>query len=65
MNHLMQTALGMGLATIIGVSYPCVGLSRTPTVRDGQHDFDFNIGVWHTHIKRMLDPFASSSEALN
>jgi hypothetical protein len=28
---------------------------------DGQHDFDFNIGVWHTHIKRILDPFASSS----
>jgi len=31
-------------------------------VHDGQHDFDFNIGVWHTHIKRTLDPFASGSE---
>jgi hypothetical protein len=45
----MQTAVGMGLATIICVSYPCVGLSQTPTptpaVHDGQHDFDFNIGV--------------------
>jgi hypothetical protein len=29
-----------------------------------QHDFDFNIGVWHTHIKRILDPFASSSESV-
>ena len=68
LNHLMQTAIGMGLATIICVSYPCVGLSQTPTptpaVHDGQHDFDFNIGVWHTHIKRMLDPFASSSESV-
>ena len=66
MNHLMQTAVGMGLATIICVSYPCVSLSQTPTpaVHDGQHDFDFNIGVWHTHIKRILDPFASSSESV-
>src|ERR1700676_5786033 len=64
----MQTALGMGLATIICVFYPCVGLAQTPTptpaVHDGQHDFDFNIGVWHTHIKRILDPFASSSESI-
>jgi hypothetical protein len=68
LNHLMQTAVGMGLATILCISYPCVGLSQTPTptdaVHDGQHDFDFNIGVWHTHIKRILDPFASSSESV-
>ena len=68
MNHLMQTAVGVGLAAIIGVSYPCVSLSQTPTqtpaVHDGQHDFDFNIGVWHTHIKRVLDPFASTSESV-
>jgi hypothetical protein len=32
--------------------------------RDGQHDFDFNVGVWRTHIKRILDPFASTSESV-
>jgi hypothetical protein len=68
LKHLMQTAVGMGLAAIISVAYPCLGVSQTPTptavVHDGQHDFDFNIGVWHTHIKRILDPFASSSEAV-
>jgi predicted methyltransferase len=37
---------------------------QTPAVHDGQHDFDFNVGVWHTHIKRILDPFASSSESV-
>jgi hypothetical protein len=67
LNHLTRTAVGMGLATIICVSYPCIGLSQTPTptpaVHDGQHDFDFNIGVWHTHIKRFIDPFASGSES--
>ena len=68
LNHLMQTAIGMGLTAIICVSYPCVGLAQalpqTPAVHDGQHDFDFNIGVWHTHIKRILDPFASGSESV-
>lgn len=33
-------------------------------LRDGQHDFDFNVGVWHTHIRRVLDPFSSSSESM-
>jgi hypothetical protein len=64
LNHLMRTAVGMGLAIIVCVSYPCVGLSQTPAVHDGQHDFDFNMGTWHTHIKRILDPFASSSESV-
>jgi hypothetical protein len=68
LNHLMQTAVGMGLATIIGVSYPCISLSQTatptPAVHDGQHDFDFNIGVWHTLIRRVLDPFAGNSESV-
>jgi hypothetical protein len=68
LNHLMHTAVGMGLATILCVSYPCGALSQTPApaavAHDGQHDFDFNIGVWHTHIKRILDPFASSSESV-
>jgi hypothetical protein len=60
----MQTAVGMGFATILCASYPRAGLSQTATPRDGQHDFDFNIGVWHTHIKRAVDPFASNSESV-
>jgi hypothetical protein len=32
--------------------------------RDGQHDFDFNIGVWHTHITRILDPLAGSTSSI-
>jgi predicted methyltransferase len=35
-----------------------------PEAHDGQHDFDFNIGVWHTHIERILHPFAAGSESL-
>jgi hypothetical protein len=30
-------------------------------LRDGQHGFDFNLGVWHTHARRIADPFSPSS----
>lgn len=28
-------------------------------VRDGSHDFDFNLGRWHTSIHRYADPFTA------
>jgi hypothetical protein len=28
--------------------------------RDGQHDFDFAIGVWRTHLSRLLNPLTGS-----
>ncbi|MGA8406440.1 MAG: hypothetical protein WB680_04615 [Candidatus Acidiferrales bacterium] len=31
------------------------------TLRDGQHDFDFSIGVWKTHIARRLHPLTGST----
>ena len=31
-------------------------------LRNGQHDFDFNIGVWHTHIRRLLHPLTGSTD---
>src|ERR1700732_4431958 len=32
--------------------------------RDGAHDFDFGTGVWHTHIRRVLDPFSATSDVI-
>jgi hypothetical protein len=31
---------------------------------DGQHDFDFNFGVWRTHIQRILDPLSRSPQSI-
>jgi hypothetical protein len=32
--------------------------------RDGQHDFDFNFGIWKTHIRRVLDPLSGSTQSI-
>ena len=29
--------------------------------RDGQHDFDFEIGTWKTHLRRLLNPLTGST----
>jgi hypothetical protein len=56
------------------VALLCLALTAGPAVagdaqgpvpaHDGQHDFDFDIGEWHTHIKRFLDPFAGDSQSI-
>lgn len=30
-------------------------------LRDGQHDFDFHIGTWKTHLKRLQHPLSGST----
>ncbi len=37
------------------------GVQHAPTARDGQHDFDFEIGTWKTHLRRLLHPLTGST----
>src|SRR5579859_6780882 len=40
------------------------GQQQATPERDGQHDFDFNLGTWHTHIKRILNPLSGSTKSV-
>jgi hypothetical protein len=36
-------------------------VQRALADRDGQHDFDFEIGTWKTHLRRLLHPLTGST----
>ena len=36
--------------------------AQTASVRDGQHDFDWEFGNWHTHLWRLKQPLSGSNE---
>jgi hypothetical protein len=38
-------------------------LQSVSSEQPGQHDFDFNFGNWHTHIRRIPDPFSTPSNS--
>src|SRR5690348_8261806 len=35
--------------------------AHADTLRDGSHDFDFEIGLWKTHIHRLVHPLTGST----
>lgn len=35
---------------------------ETPALRDGQHDFDFEMGNWTTHLSRLEKPLTGSTK---
>jgi hypothetical protein len=40
---------------------PSTSIQPTPAERDGQHDFDFEIGTWKTRLRRLLHPLSGST----
>jgi hypothetical protein len=38
-----------------------VGTRQAPATRDGQHDFDFEVGTFKIHLKRLLHPLTGST----
>jgi hypothetical protein len=66
LTYLLVCSLVVVLWPVSGVSQtnPDAGkakLQETAPQRDGQHDFDFEIGRWKTRLKRLLHPLTGSS----
>ena len=65
---LPQRALLAMLMLLLTVALPqnsdlatTANQSAATTPRDGQHDFDFEIGTWKTHLKRLQRPLTGST----
>ena len=60
--YLVLSCLALVLHPLHGAAQqdPSVGNSTGPA-RDGQHDFDFEIGTWKTHVKRLVHPLTGST----
>jgi hypothetical protein len=63
---LLLYSLVLALHPLLAVAQSPSGASRRsppPTLesRDGQRDFDFEIGTWKTHLSLLLDPLTGST----
>lgn len=62
--RVLFPALLLAAALVASMPATANDESSARILRDGAHDFDFNIGVWHTHIRRVLDPLSGSPDAI-
>jgi hypothetical protein len=58
LGEVMKFANLIGIAILAGVA----SMAQAEAPHDGQHDFDFNVGTWKTHIKRVQDPFSGAGQ---
>jgi len=55
-------AIGIVAATSFASGLLYAEGKAASAVRDGQHDFDFDIGTWKTHSSRLLHPLSGSKD---
>src|ERR1700735_1240925 len=73
MNALAPIRTGLLMCSLVAVLQPSLGFAlqnsdtaetgsrQALTERDGQHDFDFEIGTWKSHLRRLLHPLTGST----
>jgi len=71
MNALKRISTCVLAGILVVIVQPLPGLAQQNseastsslqhTKRDGQHDFDFEIGTWKTHLRRLVHPLTGST----
>src|SRR5207253_1663821 len=68
MNALKRFLTFVLAGSLFAIVQPLPGLaqqnseaSKNSLQRDGQHDFDWDIGTWKTHQKRLLHPLTGTT----
>ena len=57
------SSIALVLLSSVALAQGNQGKSSSPTSgRDGQHDFDFEIGTWKTYLKRLAHPLTGSNQ---
>lgn len=56
--RLLVLVLLMGGAGVSATAHSAPDASSAETVRDGQHDFDFEIGTWATDVRVLRNPLS-------
>jgi hypothetical protein len=58
----LTCALILALGSLSALTSPVAAEEKpVPAKRDGSRDFDFEIGIWKTHLKRLLHPLTGST----
>jgi hypothetical protein len=69
-KHIRSSLLAGGLVVMLhpiwaraqqNANATGTGRPQARAERDGQHDFDFEIGSWKTHLRRLLHPLTGST----
>ena len=60
-----QARIALALAAFLfarpDAAFPQAGSPGQPAARDGQHDFDWEIGNWLTHLRYLPEPLTGST----
>jgi hypothetical protein len=63
MNAVKHIRMSLLICSLFVILQPLQGtnLKQVSGERDGQHDFDFEIGTWKTHLSRLAHPLTGST----
>lgn len=61
MKRIERFLLACMLLLVLQPAQAVAQAKPDPKERDGQHDFDFEIGTWKTHVRRRLRPLTGST----